>query len=86
MLDVKQATRKAFEHFATLYGGEASGVRLEEVELAEDERYWHVTLSYQPASEVAVIFNKAAFPRDYKMFTIDAQTGEVKSMKIRKVG
>ena len=85
MLDVREATRTAFEYFGSLYGGEVSDVRLEEVELTEDGGYWLVTLSYHAGSEIAVMFNKATMPREYKLFRIDAITGEVKSMKIRKV-
>lgn len=85
MLDVKEATAKAFEYFATIYGTETSGLRLEEVELSDDG-YWLVTLSFQPGSDIALLFNKAGVPREYKVFRILANTGEVKSMKIRKVG
>ena len=71
MLDVKEADQGI------------SNVQLEEVELTEDGRYWLITLSYPVPRELASLnFN---FKRKYKVFTIDALTGEVKSMKIRKV-
>ena len=93
MLDVKQAAHKAFEYFASLYPAcDPSKTLLEEVELTEDGEYWLITLSYPfpglaeyPASGIAELFGRGAAPRDYKVFRIDAASGEVKSMKIRKV-
>jgi hypothetical protein len=84
MLDVKEAAQKAADYFAGLYAEQGiANVQLEEVELTADDRYWLITLSYPVAPELAQLnFN---FKRKYKVFTIDAATGEVKSMKIRKV-
>lgn len=84
MLDVKEAARKASEYFAGLYATEKfTNVQLEEVELTEDRKYWLITLSYPVGPELAPLnFN---FKRKYKVFKIDAGTGEVKSMKIRRV-
>ena len=84
MLDVKEAARKASEYFAGLYSDQKiPNVQLEEVEISDDGMYWLITLSYPVAPELAALnFN---FKRKYKVFTIDSKTGEVKSMKIRKV-
>jgi len=84
MLDVKEAARRASEYFAGLYSDQnIPNVQLEEVEISDDGRHWLITLSYPVAPELAALnFN---FKRKYKVFTIDAKTGEVKSMKIRKV-
>ncbi len=87
MLDVKQAAQKASEYFTTLYTGRnTANVQLEEVELTEDGRYWLITLSYPLASLTGLSeFLGKGGPREYKVFKIDASTGEVKSMKIRNV-
>lgn len=84
MLDVKEAATRASQYFASLYANQnISNVQLEEVEISDDGKYWLITLSYPVPPELAALnFN---FKRKYKVFTIDAQTGEVKSMKIRKV-
>jgi hypothetical protein len=84
MLDVKEAARRASEYFAGLYADQSlSNVQLEEVELSEDGRHWFITLSYPVPPELAALnFN---FKRKYKVFKIDAETGQVVSMKIRKV-
>lgn len=51
---------------------------IEEIELSEDENRWIVTLGF--------LDTLAAFgPRVYKLFEVDARTGEVLSMRIRNV-
>jgi hypothetical protein len=83
MLDVKEATQRASEYFAGLYEDQAvANVLLEEVEQADHGKYWLITLSY-PVPPALAGFNFSK--RQYKVFKIDAKTGEVKSMKIRKV-
>lgn len=91
MLDVKEAAQRASEYFAGLYADQGvSNVQLEEVELTDDGQYWLITLSYPvvPAADRPVMpvmpFN-FALKRKFKVFKIDAKTGEVKSMKIRNV-
>ncbi len=82
MMDVKQAAKLASEYFSGLYADQGvSNVQLEEVELTEDGKYWLITLSYPVQSEAGAIFLR----RQYKIFKIDTETGEVLSMKIRKV-
>ena len=84
MIDVRQAAHLASQYFAGLYEGPAvSGAQLEEVEITEDEKYWLITLSY-PLTEATALLN-FNYKRKYKVFKIDAETGEVLSMKIRKV-
>lgn len=81
MLDVKEAAQRASEYFADLFKG-VSDPQLEEVELADDGQEWFITLSYPVRSENPFILGSG---RQYKVFRIDARTGEVRSMKIRKV-
>ncbi len=87
MLDVKEAAQRASEYFAGLYADEGvANVQLEEVELTDDGQYWLITLSYPmvPPNQSPLFFNVSS-NRKYKVFKIDATTGEVKSMKIRNV-
>jgi hypothetical protein len=73
-----QAADSAAKYLASLVPlGEPP--RVEETELAEDERSWSVTLSFQDPSTPFML------RRQYKVFRIDAYSGEVKSMKIRQV-
>jgi len=76
MLDVKQAVEKAQRYLKTLYRNKGFlNLMLEEVELSSDDRYWLVTLGW----DLDVMGTR----RTYKVFKIDAETGEVISMKIR---
>ncbi len=84
MLDVREAAKRASEYFAALYSNDnPAKLRLEEVELIEDGQFWLITLSY-PRAGLGELFGTDG-PREYKVFKIQADTGEVKSMKIRKV-
>ena len=84
MLDVKEAAQKASEYFAGLYADRGvSDVLLEEVEQADHGKYWLITLSYPVSTDLMTALNLSK--RQYKVFKIDAKTGEVKSMKIRKL-
>ena len=86
-IDVKTAVRHAiayllgFEEFIA-----ASDIRLEETEY-DDRGYWLITLSSiekrNPLDPLASIISRPA--RNYKVFRIDASTGEVKSMKVRSL-
>lgn len=88
MIDVKAAVRTAinylheFEEFVP-----AKSVRLEETD-HDDSGDWLITLSMlddQQDAQGAFLEGLAkVFPkRNYRRFRIDAQTGEVKSMKVR---
>lgn len=89
MLGVKEAAGIARGSLEELYGKERSP-RLEETELTEDGKYWYITLSYlvpvdsleHSPFELNLLVKK--FTREYKTFKIEAETGRVVSMKIRK--
>lgn len=97
MIDVKEAAGRAAEYFANLYDQSTyTDLQLEEVELTEDEKFWLITLSYLsnrlPTSpdQIAKLLgmptpSPSSGPRMYKQFKIDAETGKVHAMTIRKV-
>lgn len=81
-IDVEQAATNALNYFNKLYAGKGfTNIQLEEVELSDDDKYWFITLSYQPTVLDPIIKG----PKAYKIFQIDAYTGNVKAMKIRSV-
>ncbi|MDB4906264.1 MAG: hypothetical protein JWO05_1048 [Gemmatimonadetes bacterium] len=73
---------------------EIKTLRLEEVELSDDSRFWKITLGWvEPASRTTQaggnIFAAARadivpLPRVYKQFLVNGETGQVASMKIRE--
>ncbi|MTW17293.1 hypothetical protein GJ689_13885 [Rhodoplanes serenus] len=91
-IDVKAAVHAAIDYLKGL--GEllpARGVRLEETEY-DDSGFWLITLStLDEAPELGSSLDLLIPPsrpaihtqRRYRLFRIDARTGEVKSMKVR---
>ena len=90
-LGVHDAVKSATFHLESLLGN-VSDLRLEEVELSDDGRWWFVTLGYYrpdarplPSNVINdMLGNSGGIPREYKVFTVDAETGQVKAMKMRK--
>ena len=87
MIDVKQATKIAAECFTNLYDEQLTpaNIQLEEVELTEDSKYWLITLSYPRANSHPLGSPLPTKTKEYKVFRINAETGELQSMKIREV-
>jgi len=98
MIDVTSAVRTAGEYFKSiesdLNGKTPENLRLEEIEKTEDGNYWLITLGHDvinKVNRVAAVFSPSdaepglEYSREYKLFRVNASTGEVESMKIRKV-
>jgi hypothetical protein len=84
MINVKEATDKAKEYLVSFFP-DSENVQLEEVEMTEDKAHWYVTISYEGVSNSvasSLLVGKTVL---YKIFKIDAQLGEVISMKIRDI-
>jgi hypothetical protein len=95
MIDVKQAVKAAYDYMKEVYPEQLHELRLEEVERSEDERYWLITMGYteekpqaRPRNIGQALDQFGRIPqiqRAYKALKIDAETGDVESMKIRVV-
>jgi hypothetical protein len=91
MVDVKQAVSKAMGYLKELYQiDQFKDVLLEEVDLSEDNKFWNVTIGFTRGQEstsggpmATLIGQSAEFKRDYKVFRIDAETGDLRSMMSR---
>ena len=84
MIDVKEATGKAREYLVSFFP-DAEKVQLEEVELTEDKSYWYITVSYEGVSNSVASSLLVGKSLRYKIFKLDAESGEVISMKIRDI-
>ncbi|HEX8691400.1 MAG TPA: hypothetical protein VF746_03070 [Longimicrobium sp.] len=84
MIDVKQAVGAAMKYARDIIGPDQAPT-LEEVEMTPDERYWLITLGFDPRLSPFEVLGGTRPQRDYKIFRIDAETGKVLSMKIRTV-
>jgi len=87
-MEVTEAIQRALTFIQTVIKDNRVGsMLLEEVELSEDSRYWLITISLPSpvASGALFVGNAGRQERDYKVVRIDAQTGKVESIKMRKV-
>jgi len=84
MIDVKEATQKVKEYLVSFFP-EAEKVQLEEVELTDDKSHWYITLSYEGMSHSVASSLLVGKSVRYKIFKLDAESGEVISMKIRDI-
>jgi hypothetical protein len=87
MIDARTAASAAAAYFKELYVN-VRAYSLEEVELSEDGSHWLITLSFEiPATSGAgnVLLSFQPPKTKFKVFTVDAKTGKVVAMKIRKL-
>ena len=90
--ETKKAVEAAIKYFGDVLP--ATDIRLEEIELSTDERFWNITLSgLLPTAKdgppgtpltMADLF-KDSPKRVYKIFVVEDQGCRVKSMKIRSL-
>ena len=84
------AAKKYFDDIQELIGN-IQDILLEELELSEDKKFWLITLGFnRPVYKTKnplfpEIMPSPEYKREYKLFKIDSETGEVQSMKIREV-
>ena len=92
-VDVKTAVTAANSYLRDikdLMKIQLDSLRLEEVELSEDQREWLITLGFDVPIKTNSLANLMAgtnsiYQREYKLLKVDSETGEVKSMKIRSL-
>ena len=93
-ITVRQAVARAMAAAKEFYTGkEMIDLTLEEVETSDDGTQWLITLGFylpskKPASSLDEVFRQVkgtTYEKKYKLFKVDAATGEVGSMKIRNV-
>jgi len=81
-IDAREAAIKAKEYLQSLdVHTDPRTIQLEEVELSEDGMYWLITLSYISKDTPFYL----GLVREYKIFKIDLQSGNVQSMKIKQL-
>ena len=79
-IDARMAAKSAAQYYEDI-SGERTKLSIEEIEMNDDGHFWLITLGISDPYSIGM----NSKPREYKIFQIDANTGEVKSMKIRKV-
>lgn len=92
-IDVKRAVQAAKDFAVTLFEPEqVSGLGLEAVERTEDGKYWLVTLGFHRVaprsrrrarvSPLEQVLPSPELEREYKVFKVDAGSGEVLGMQM----
>jgi len=85
-LDVKTAVATAVTYLKDLYSDEQlKNLRLEEVWLSDDEKYWYITIGYDSPTSVRDPLAILRPPeREYKVLKVRVEDGRVVEMKIRQ--
>ena len=82
-IDAKQAAHAAATYYENI-SDERVKLSIEEIEF-DDKGFWLITLGISDSYGMGSISSFVNKVREYKLFKIDSNSGEVKSMKIRKV-
>lgn len=94
MITVELAVQKAHLYFDKLFKNLYSNILLEEIEFNETNKCWYVTLGYDIRDTTGeqenpilsgIVMPKIKYRREYKVFRIKGEDGEVLSMKIRSI-
>ena len=88
-MELKEAVKKAKEYISDIFSEEnVKNIGLEEIEFDERNNLWKITIGFhrpwQERENLLSSFEKKLF-RDYKVVTVDNETGEVKSVKNREL-
>ena len=84
MIDVKKAADIAKEYLTSFFP-DGENVQLEEVELSQDKKFWKITLSFEGVADAVASSMLVGKSPKFKVFTLDAKTGSVISMKRRDI-
>lgn len=95
MIDIRNAANSAviyIQGIQDLLQTSLDNLRLEEAEISEDSDFWLITLGYDKperkstSSLGGMNLDFSRYPsREYKLFKINADSGEVAAMKIREL-
>lgn len=80
-INVQDAARQAVEYYSRVSGDNMFNQRVTVEEVEMDERYWLITLGF---SEQSFSINNPR-NKDYKLFKVNKETGDIESMKIRTI-
>jgi len=92
-IDIKDAVQRAKDFAGTLFESEKiEALGLEAVERSDDRRYWLVTLGFtrphlysrKSRGGSSLVTLEPKTEREYKVFRVDARSGEVAAVKLFK--
>lgn len=81
MIDVGHAIFTARSYLEAIFAPEGCrNVRLEEVVLSDDDRSWKITFSFERSTLGGTLWT-----REYKLVTVDAESGQARGITIREL-
>lgn len=81
----KAVEASAKYYFAVVPKEEQMPLNFEEIEMSADKKYWLVTLSHKDPGPSVYTLYPGNDNKQYKVFTVDAHTGETISIKAKKL-
>lgn len=87
MITIKQSVENSILFLKDMYPESNSfqDILLEEAEFSDDKKFWFITIGFDRLKKDTLrAMGITSFQREYKIFKVDANSGEVISMKIRK--
>ncbi len=91
IMDVKGAVKIAIDYIRDLFEQDTlSNIGLEEVTFNENEKTWEVTIGFSrpwdfPQPGIMTGLQRPSPKREYKIVSVDAASGKVKSVKLREL-
>jgi hypothetical protein len=83
-IDAKEAAKIATEYYRDVTR-DFDQTSVEEIEVSDDKKYWLITLGIRKTvnDTVSALYGKTRIT--YKVFQVDAENGDVLSMKIKEI-
>lgn len=82
-ITAKEAANAAAKYYQEVSNDYSGRLQVAEIELTEDGKFWNITLALPAPVDPLAIYGGTKL--EYKIFRIDATTGEVVSMKVKKI-
>ncbi|MCG9229894.1 hypothetical protein L3X65_11985 [Vibrio diabolicus] len=80
-IQAQEAARRAAEYYGEISGDVAYRQEITVEEVEKDETHWLITLGFAQRSYSL----NSPRDKDYKIFKVNNETGEIESMKIRTI-
>jgi len=85
IIDSKSAAMITIKYFSELTCKSIHEITIEEIELSSDDKKWKITLGYYETPKTNSIYLSSEPIKCYKEFSLDAITGKIINMKIKKI-
>lgn len=81
-IEAPEAARKSAEYYREVSGEKDAKLRVTEAIYDERRNYWFITLAVVVENDPLFLYSTRT---EYRMFEVNAETGDVLSMKVKKI-